>query len=188
MITVCLRLAGQVYRLSIGAACGLWWPAEKLVIQVLDDSADAGVRSLVEAECRRWASKGVRIHYENRSNRNGYKAGAMREGLKKHYARDCALVAVFDADFQPDADFLRRTVPLLQADPAVALVQARWRFVNADECILTRIQEMSLDYHFSVEQEVGSACHAFFGFNRSEERRVGKECVSTCRSRWSPYH
>ncbi|CAM0953273.1 unnamed protein product [Alopecurus aequalis] len=155
----------QVYRLSIGAACNLWWPAEKLVIQVLDDSTDAAVRSLVEAECRRWASKGVHVHYENRSNRNGYKAGAMREGLKKHYARDCAFVAVFDADFQPDADFLRRTVPLLQSDPALALVQARWRFVNADECILTRIQEMSLDYHFSVEQEVGSACHAFFGFN-----------------------
>ncbi|XP_051216948.1 glucomannan 4-beta-mannosyltransferase 9 [Lolium perenne] len=155
----------QVYRLSIGAACGLWWPSEKLVIQVLDDSTDGTIRSLVEAECRRWASKGIRVHYENRSNRNGYKAGAMREGLKKDYARDCQFVAVFDADFQPDADFLRRTVPLLLADPAVALVQARWLFVNADECILTRIQEMSLDYHFSVEQEVGSACHAFFGFN-----------------------
>uniref|UniRef100_A0ACD5ZBS5 Uncharacterized protein n=1 Tax=Avena sativa TaxID=4498 RepID=A0ACD5ZBS5_AVESA len=155
----------QVYRLSIGAACCLWWPSEKLVIQVLDDSTDGAVRSLVEAECRRWASKGVRVHYENRSNRNGYKAGAMREGLKKGYVKDCQFVAVFDADFQPDADFLRRTVPLLQADPAVALVQARWRFINADECILTRIQEMSLDYHFSVEQEVGSACHAFFGFN-----------------------
>uniref|UniRef100_A0ACD5ZBC2 Uncharacterized protein n=1 Tax=Avena sativa TaxID=4498 RepID=A0ACD5ZBC2_AVESA len=113
----------QVYRLSIGAACGLWWPSEKLVIQVLDDSTDGAVRSLVEAECRRWASKGVRVHYENRSNRNGYKAGAMREGLKKGYAKDCQFVAVFDADFQPDADFLRRT------------------------------------------QEVGSACHAFFGFN-----------------------
>ncbi|KAF7004556.1 hypothetical protein CFC21_019768 [Triticum aestivum] len=155
----------QVYRLSIGAACGLWWPADKLVIQVLDDSTDAGIRAMVEAECRRWAGKGVHIRYENRSNRSGYKAGAMREGLKKGYAKDCELVAVFDADFQPDADFLRRTVPVLQADPAVALVQARWRFVNADECILTRIQEMSLDYHFSVEQEVGSACHGFFGFN-----------------------
>jgi beta-mannan synthase len=82
---VCL----QVYRLSIGAACGLWWPSEKLVIQVLDDSTDGTIRSLVEAECRRWASKGIRVHYENRSNRNGYKAGAMREGLKKDYARDC---------------------------------------------------------------------------------------------------
>ncbi|KAL6593067.1 hypothetical protein ACP70R_049153 [Stipagrostis hirtigluma subsp. patula] len=155
----------QVYRLSIGAACGLSWPSDRLVIQVLDDSTDPAIRELVEVECARWAGKGVRIRYENRSNRHGYKAGAMREGLKKHYAKDCEFVAIFDADFQPDADFLRRTVPLLRRDPAVALVQARWRFVNADDCILTRIQEMSLNYHFAVEQEVGSACHGFFGFN-----------------------
>jgi beta-mannan synthase len=89
----------------------------------------------------------------------------MREGLKKQYAKACEFVAIFDADFQPDADFLWRTVPLLQRDPGLALVQARWRFVNSDDFILTRIQEMSLNYHFAVEQVVGSACHAFFGFN-----------------------
>ncbi|PUZ69718.1 hypothetical protein GQ55_2G134000 [Panicum hallii var. hallii] len=155
----------QVYRLSIGAACGLSWPSDRLVIQVLDDSTDPAIRELVEVECARWAGKGVRIRYENRSNRNGYKAGAMREGLRKPYARGCEFVAIFDADFQPDADFLRRAVPPLRRDPGVALVQARWRFVNAGDCILTRIQEMSLNYHFAVEQEVGSACHAFFGFN-----------------------
>jgi beta-mannan synthase len=155
----------QVYRLSIGAACGMSWPSDRLVIQVLDDSTNPAIRELVEVECARWAGKGVRIRYENRSNRNGYKAGAMREGLKKHYARECEFVAIFDADFQPDSDFLRRTVPLLRRDPGVALVQARWRYVNADDCILTRIQEMSLNYHFAVEQEVGSSCHAFFGFN-----------------------
>ncbi|XP_062199861.1 glucomannan 4-beta-mannosyltransferase 1-like [Phragmites australis] len=155
----------QVYRLSIGAACGISWPSDRLVIQVLDDSTDPAIRELVEVECARWAGKGVRIRYENRSNRSGYKAGAMREGLKKQYVKECEFVAIFDADFQPDADFLRRTVPLLQRDPGVALVQARWRFVNANDCILTRIQEMSLNYHFAVEQEVGSACHAFFGFN-----------------------
>ncbi|GJM99629.1 hypothetical protein PR202_ga16750 [Eleusine coracana subsp. coracana] len=91
------------------------------------------MQELVEVECARWAGKGVRIRYENRSNRNGYKAGAMREGLKKQYAKECEYVAIFDADFQPDADFLRRTVPLLQRDPGLALVQARWRFVNADD-------------------------------------------------------
>ncbi|KAG2642065.1 hypothetical protein PVAP13_2KG268700 [Panicum virgatum] len=155
----------QVYRLSIGAACGLSWPSDRLVIQVLDDSTDPAIRQLVEVECARWAGKGVRIRYENRSNRSGYKAGAMREGLRKPYARACELVAIFDADFQPDADFLRRAVPPLLRDPGVALVQARWRFVNAGDCILTRIQEMSLNYHFAVEQEAGSACHAFFGFN-----------------------
>ncbi|EAZ45755.1 hypothetical protein OsJ_30439 [Oryza sativa Japonica Group] len=160
-----VRCNAQVYRLSIGAACGMTWPSDKLVIQVLDDSTDPAIREMVEGECGRWAGKGVSIRYENRRNRSGYKAGAMREGLRKAYARECELVAIFDADFQPDADFLLRTVPVLVADPGVALVQARWRFVNADECLLTRIQEMSLDYHFRVEQEVGSACHGFFGFN-----------------------
>ncbi|CAN6166147.1 unnamed protein product [Urochloa humidicola] len=155
----------QVYRLSIGAACGLSWPSDRLVIQVLDDSTDPVIRELVEVECARWAGKGVRIRYENRSNRSGYKAGAMREGLRKPYARCCEFVAIFDADFQPDADFLRRSLPPLLRDPGVALVQARWRFVNAGDCLLTRIQEMSLNYHFAVEQEAGSACHAFFGFN-----------------------
>ena len=139
-----------MYRLSIGAACGLSWPSDRLVIQVLDDSTDPAIRQLVEVECARWAGKGVRIRYENRSNRSGYKAGAMREGLRKPYARACELVAIFDADFQPDADFLRRAVPPLLRDPGVALVQARWRFVNAGDCILTRIQEMSLNYHFAV--------------------------------------
>uniref|UniRef100_A0A0D9XH44 Glucomannan synthase n=1 Tax=Leersia perrieri TaxID=77586 RepID=A0A0D9XH44_9ORYZ len=155
----------QVYRLSIGAACGLTWPSEKLLIQVLDDSTDSAIREMVERECMRWAGKGVNIRYENRRNRSGYKAGAMREGLEKPYARECEFVAVLDADFQPDADFLVRTVRVLVGDPSVALVQARWRFVNADECLLTRMQEMSLDYHFSVEQEVGWAWHGFFGFN-----------------------
>ena len=118
----------KVNNLSIGAACALEWPAERVVIQVLDDSTDAGIRALVEAECRRWAGKGVHIRYENRSNRSGYKAGAMRDGLKKQYVKDCEFVAVFDADFQPEPDFLSRSVPFLVHNPDIALVQARWKF------------------------------------------------------------
>ncbi|KAJ4773626.1 cellulose synthase like [Rhynchospora pubera] len=155
----------EVYRLSIGAACGLSWPFDKIIIQVLDDSTDLVIRELVESECQRWASKGVNIKYENRSNRNGYKAGAMREGLRKCYVKDCEYVAIFDADFQPEPDFLWRTIPFLLSNHDLALVQARWKFVNANECLLTRLQEMSLDYHFGVEQEVGSSTYSFFGFN-----------------------
>ncbi|CAA6662635.1 unnamed protein product [Spirodela intermedia] len=155
----------EVYRLSIGAACGLSWPPDKIVIQVLDDSTDPVLRELVELECQKWVSKGVNVRYETRSNRNGYKAGALRDGLKKHYAKDCDFVAIFDADFQPEADFLWRTIPFLLSNRELALVQARWRFVNSDECLMTRLQEMSLDYHFSVEQEVGSSAYSFFGFN-----------------------
>ncbi|KAK2634180.1 hypothetical protein Ddye_028972 [Dipteronia dyeriana] len=155
----------EVYQLSIGAACGLSWPSDRIVIQVLDDSTDPTIKDLVEVECQRWASKGINIKYEIRDNRNGYKAGALKEGMKHSYVKRCDFVAIFDADFQPEPDFLWRTIPFLVHNPEIGLVQARWKFVNADECMMTRMQEMSLDYHFKVEQEVGSATYAFFGFN-----------------------
>nr|GMC58972.1 glucomannan 4-beta-mannosyltransferase 9-like [Ipomoea batatas] len=151
----------EVYQLSIGAACNLSWPADRLIIQVLDDSTNPTIKQ----ECRRWANKGVNIKYEIRENRNGYKAGALKEGMKHSYVKLCDYVAIFDADFQPDSNFLCRTIPFLVHNPQVGLVQARWKFVNSDECMMTRMQEMSLDYHFLVEQEVGCATHAFFGFN-----------------------
>ncbi|XP_042431586.1 glucomannan 4-beta-mannosyltransferase 1-like [Zingiber officinale] len=155
----------EVYRLSIGAACSMSWPNNKIIVQVLDDSTDLSVREMVEQECKSWESKGVHIKYEFRTSRSGYKAGALREGLEKPYVGDCEFVAIFDADFQPDPDYLWLTIPFLLSNPDLALVQARWKFVNADECMLTRLQEMSLDYHFSVEQEVGSSTYSFFGFN-----------------------
>lgn len=155
----------EVYQLSIGAACGLSWPSDRIIIQVLDDSTDPIIKDMVEIECQRWASKGINIKYEVRDNRSGYKAGALREGMKRSYVKQCDFVAIFDADFQPEPDFLWRTIPFLSHNPQIALVQARWKFVNSDECLMTRMQEMSLDYHFTVEQEVGSSTYAFFGFN-----------------------
>ncbi|KAL6202891.1 hypothetical protein ACLB2K_026595 [Fragaria x ananassa] len=155
----------EVYKISIGAACGLSWPSDRLVIQVLDDSTDPTIKKMVEAECQRWASKGINIVYQIRESRGGYKAGALKEGLKRSYVKHCEYVTIMDADFRPEPDYLRRAIPFLVHNPEIALVQARWRFVNSDECLLTRMQEMSLDYHFTVEQEVGSATHAFFGFN-----------------------
>ncbi|WJX84752.1 Glucomannan 4-beta-mannosyltransferase 9, variant 2 [Trifolium repens] len=155
----------EVYQLSIGAACGLSWPSDRIIIQVLDDSTDPTIKELVQLECQRWASKGVNIKYEVRDNRNGYKAGALKEGMKHSYVKQCDYVAIFDADFQPEPNFLWRTVPFMVHNPELGLIQARWKFVNADECMMTRMQEMSLDYHFTVEQEVGSSTYAFFGFN-----------------------
>ncbi|XP_075502244.1 glucomannan 4-beta-mannosyltransferase 9 [Primulina tabacum] len=155
----------EVYQLSIGAACGLSWPSDRIIVQVLDDSTDPIIKNMVEMECQRWASKGVNIKYEIRDNRNGYKAGALKQGLEHSYVKDCDFVAIFDADFQPEPDFLWRTIPYLVHNPELALVQSRWKFVNADECMMTRMQEMSLDYHFTMEQEVGSSTYAFFGFN-----------------------
>lgn len=155
----------EVYKLSIRAACELAWPSDRLIVQVLDDSTDAMLRASVESECQRWKSKGVNIYYVVRDNRRGYKAGALHDGMDVDYVKKCDYVAMFDADFQPDSDFLLRTTPFLVYNPEIALVQTRWKFVNADECVLTRIQEMSLDYHFKIEQEAGSSTFAFFGFN-----------------------
>ncbi|KAL8094777.1 glucomannan 4-beta-mannosyltransferase 1-like isoform X1 [Apium graveolens] len=155
----------EVYKLSIGAVCGLSWPQEKIVVQVLDDSTDKTIKKNVMAECKKYQDQGLNIKYENRANRNGYKAGALREGLQKQYVNECEYVVIFDADFQPEFDFLKKTITYLVANENLGMVQARWKFVNADECLMTRLQEMSLNYHFSVEQEVGSTTCQFFGFN-----------------------
>ncbi|TVU48257.1 hypothetical protein EJB05_07886, partial [Eragrostis curvula] len=180
----------EVYKLSIGAACALTWPSDRIIIQVLDDSTDPFIKELVEFECKEWASKKINIKYEVRDNRKGYKAGALKKGMEHSYAQQCDFVVIFDADFQPESDFLLKTIPFLVHNPEIALVQTRWEFgctwscqlsrhhwmfltwpmpgnfaVNYDVCLMTRIQKMSLDYHFKVEQESGSSMHAFFGFN-----------------------
>ncbi|XP_042435844.1 probable glucomannan 4-beta-mannosyltransferase 11 [Zingiber officinale] len=155
----------EVYEISIGAACTLAWPNDKLIIQVLDDSTDITIRELVQEECGKWQRKGRNIHYISRDNRNGYKAGALKEAMELDYVKKCDYVAIFDADHEPPTDFLLRSVPFLMHNHEIALVQARWKFVNANECIMTRIQEMSLNYHFKVEQQSGSSTMAFFGFN-----------------------
>ncbi|MCE2055069.1 Glucomannan 4-beta-mannosyltransferase 2 [Datura stramonium] len=118
----------EVYKISIGAACNLSWPSDRLVIQVLDDSTDPIVKDMVETECLRWASKGLNITYQVRETRGGYKAGALKEGLKHNYVKDCEYVVIFDADFRPEPDFLRRSIPYLIHNPEIALVQGRWRF------------------------------------------------------------
>ena len=86
------------------------------------------LQELVEKECKRWAAKGLNITYQIRETRGGYKAGALKEGLKRDYVKDCEYVAIFDADFRPEPDFLRRSIPFLMHNSKIALVQARWRF------------------------------------------------------------
>jgi beta-mannan synthase len=119
----------------------------------------------VELECENWVNKGVNIKYATRTSRKGFKAGALKKGMECDYARQSEYIAIFDADFQPEPDFLLRTVPFLVHNPEVALVQARWSFVNDTTSLLTRVQKMFFDYHFKVEQEAGSATFAFFSFN-----------------------
>ncbi|XP_010450208.1 PREDICTED: probable mannan synthase 15 isoform X2 [Camelina sativa] len=155
----------EVFELSIGAACRLIWPSDRLIIQILDDSTDPTIMELVSMECAKWASKDINIHYQRRDNRNGYKAGALKHGMRHSYVKLCDYLAIFDADFQPEPDYLQRAIPFLIHNPELALVQARWRFVNANTCLMTRMQEMTLNYHFMAEQQSGSTRHAFFGFN-----------------------
>lgn len=98
----------------------------------------------MELECKKWIQRGVNVKYETRNNRNGYKAGALREGLKKDYVFDCEFVVIFDADFQPDEDFLWRSVPYLLENPELALVQARWKFGK-------RVTHFLNIYHFATK-------------------------------------
>uniref|UniRef100_A0A6V7QUI1 Glycosyltransferase 2-like domain-containing protein n=1 Tax=Ananas comosus var. bracteatus TaxID=296719 RepID=A0A6V7QUI1_ANACO len=123
----------EVYHLSIGAACALEWPSDRLIVQVLDDSTDPAIQDLVQIECQRWLAKGVNIYYKTRDSRKGYKAGALKEGMDQDYVKKCDYVAIFDADHQPPTDFLVRTVPFLVRNPKIALVQARWKFVRATQ-------------------------------------------------------
>lgn len=96
---------------------------------------------MVELECKAWASKQINIKYEVRSNRKGYKAGALKKGMEHYYAQQCDFVAIFDADFQPQSDFLMRTIPFLLHNPKIALVQARWEFGMQ---VLTNITTISV--------------------------------------------
>ncbi|KAL0914548.1 hypothetical protein M5K25_014904 [Dendrobium thyrsiflorum] len=155
----------EVYQQSIAAVCNLDWPSSNMLIQVLDDSSDPTTQSLIKEEVEKWAHTGVRIVYRHRVIRDGYKAGNMKSAMNCSYVKDYEFVAIFDADFQPTPDFLKRTVPHFQGNDELALVQARWSFVNKDENLLTRLQNINLCFHFEVEQQVNGVFINFFGFN-----------------------
>ncbi|KAG7024519.1 putative xyloglucan glycosyltransferase 5 [Cucurbita argyrosperma subsp. argyrosperma] len=155
----------EVYEQSISAVCQIDWPRDHLLIQVLDDSDDESIQLLIKAEVAKWSHKGVNIVYRHRLVRTGYKAGNLKSAMSCDYVRDYEFVAIFDADFQPNPDFLKLTVPHFKDNPELGLVQARWSFVNRDENLLTRLQNINLCFHFEVEQQVNGAFLNFFGFN-----------------------
>ncbi|XP_031118523.1 probable xyloglucan glycosyltransferase 12 isoform X1 [Ipomoea triloba] len=155
----------EVYQQSIAAVCSLDWPKAKLLIQVLDDSNDLITQSLIEEEVHKWQKDGVNIVYMHRVNREGYKAGNLKSAMNCSYVKDYEFVAIFDADFQPSPDFLKRTVPYFKDNGELGLVQARWSFVNKHENLLTRLQLINLAFHFEVEQQVNGIFLNFFGFN-----------------------
>ncbi|TYI17663.1 hypothetical protein ES332_A07G041100v1 [Gossypium tomentosum] len=155
----------EVYEQSISAVCQLDWPKDRLLVQVLDDSDDESIQYLIKAEVAKWNQKGVNIIYRHRLVRTGYKAGNLKSAMSCEYVQAYEFVAIFDADFQPNPDFLKQTVPHFKDNPDLGLVQARWTFVNKDENLLTRLQNINLCFHFEVEQQVNGVFLNFFGFN-----------------------
>ncbi len=144
----------------LNAVAALDWPRDRLQIQVLDDSTD-DTSEIVADLVRRLAERGLTVHHIRRGDRQGYKAGALQHGLataRGHF------IAIFDADFVPPPDFLRRLVPEF-ADPAVGCAQARWGHLNAATSQLTDVQALGIDGHFVVEQHVRSQHGAFLNFN-----------------------
>jgi cellulose synthase/poly-beta-1,6-N-acetylglucosamine synthase-like glycosyltransferase len=167
-ITVQIPIYNERYVVerAIRSAASLDYPRERLQIQILDDSTDEtsalARRAVEEARLR-----GLRIELLRRRNeRRGYKAGALADGLA---SADGEFIAIFDADFMPKPNFLRRLVRELGVfdDPAVGFAQTRWTFLNRDRNALTRAQGLLLDKHFLVEQPARSASGLLFNFNGS---------------------
>jgi cellulose synthase/poly-beta-1,6-N-acetylglucosamine synthase-like glycosyltransferase len=149
----------------IDAICRLDYPRDRFEIQLLDDSTDETVAvagAIVERYAQGTAGLAPQpIYYLHRTNRHGYKAGALDEGLK--VARG-ELVAIFDADFVPPADWLRKVVPHF-AEPGIGMVQTRWTHLNRNYSFLTRVEAILLDGHFVLEHGGRSRAGVFFNFN-----------------------
>jgi len=161
-VTIQLPIYNEMYVADrlIDAVCEIDYPRELLEIQVLDDSTDE-TQSVAERAVRRQAARGLDIQYIHRADRTGYKAGALEAGMA--VARG-EYIAIFDADFIPPADFLRRALPFF-ADAAVGMVQARWGHINQDYSLLTKIQSILLDGHFVLEHGGRNRAGYFFNFN-----------------------
>ncbi len=160
-VQVPLRNEQHVAHQIIEAVAALDWPGDRLEIQILDDSEDA-TAAVVTAEVLRLQRTGLNIQEIRRAEPEGYKAGALAAGL----AQACSeFVAIFDADFNPAADFLRRTVPHFLPDPGLGMVQARWTHLNAEYSLITRIQALALDAHFTVEHLARNRSGLLMNFN-----------------------
>ncbi len=176
-VTVQLPIFNELYVVErlIDAAAGLDWPSDHLQIQVLDDSDDE-TTLIAQARVDQHRAQGVNVEVIHRQDRRGFKAGALAAGLP------CAegdFVAIFDADFVPPADFLKKTIPYFQNDPHLGMVQARWGHLNATYSPLTRAQAIALDGHFMIEQTARSRNNLLMNFNGTAGvwRRA---CIEDC--------
>lgn len=162
IVTVQLPVFNEKYVLDrlVQSVCNFDYPSHRLEIQILDDSND-DTSILGSQLAEQYRAKGFDIVHLHRTDRTGYKAGALEAGTQVAKGE---LLAVFDADFVPPVDFLRRTVHAF-TDPEIGMVQVRWEHINRDYSVLTRSQALFLDGHFVIEH--AARCHSghFFNFN-----------------------
>lgn len=162
MVTVQLPIFNELYVVDrlLNAVAALDYPSDKLEIQILDDSTDETQDRLknIATDLR---SKGLDVVYLHRIKRSGFKAGALQEGLKVAKGE---FIAIFDADFIPHPDFLQKTIPWF-ADENIGVVQTRWLHINKDFSLLTKIQALAIDVHFTIEQRGRNSSGYFINFN-----------------------
>lgn len=162
-VTVQLPIYNEMYVVEriIDAAVRLHYLPDRLQIQVLDDSTDE-TTAIAQAQVDRYRAHGVDIELLHRSDRQGFKAGALQVGLATAKGE---FIAIFDADFVPQPDFLQQTIPHFLARPRLGMVQVRWGHINADYSPLTRIQAMILDSIFAVVQTARCRAGLLMNFN-----------------------
>ncbi len=144
----------------IEKTCEIEYPADKLQIQVLDDSTDS-TGEIALATVAKARAEGIDIEYIHRDNRKGYKAGALENGLKTATGE---FVSIFDADFLPRPSFLKDSIHYF-TDPKVCVVQTRWDHLNRNDSMLTRSQAIYLDGHFAIEHVARNRSNRFMSFN-----------------------
>jgi cellulose synthase/poly-beta-1,6-N-acetylglucosamine synthase-like glycosyltransferase len=161
-VTIQLPIFNEKYTIErlLHAVARLEYPTEHFQIQVLDDSTD-DTASLVRRLVDQYKSQGINIDLIHRTNRRGYKAGALNDALPKATGE---FIGIFDADFVPKPDWLKKTVPLFQ-DPKLGCLQTRWGHTNRNYNSLTKAEAMAVDGHFVVEQSVRSSNDLFLNFN-----------------------
>jgi cellulose synthase/poly-beta-1,6-N-acetylglucosamine synthase-like glycosyltransferase len=159
-VTIQLPVFNELYVVErlIEAVAKINYPKELLEIQLLDDSTDQ-TSELITSKIRQFPE--VNFQYIHRTNRQGFKAGALKEGLEKSSGE---FIAIFDADFIPDPDFLLKTIPYFSSEK-IGMVQTRWTHLNQNYSLITRLQAFALDAHFLIEQIGRNSQHAFINFN-----------------------
>ncbi|MBK8382572.1 MAG: cellulose synthase family protein [Ignavibacteria bacterium] len=163
VVTVQIPLYNEQYVITrlIDSVLRLDYPKDKLEIQILDDSTDETTQ-IIDNHIKKYREQGFDIAHIHRTNREGYKAGALKIGLETAKGE---FVAVFDADFIPRKKFLKRTIPYFSKDKMLGLVQTRWEHLNREYSLMTKTQAIALDGHFVIEQAVRNRAGFFINFN-----------------------